>query len=121
MRETAANATECSRVQQQYDGLGGYAFAAAQKSQLLGGGRLIVHVVRADLQQLGNLAADLVAVRPYFRRFGKHGDVSIAHAQFTGAEHVQYMAHEALAVSTLPTWVGVFEMLTDIPQSRSAQ
>jgi hypothetical protein len=110
-----------SRVEQQNYGLRGDAFGTAEEAEAFGGRRFDVHEVGTDFKKLGELAADLVAVGAYFRGFGEHGDVGVSNTQMAGAKQLDDVADESLAIGTLPSRVGIFEVLADVAQARSTQ
>src|SRR5581483_7152988 len=60
-------------------------------------------------------------MRSDFRRFGKDSHVGVSDPQFACAEHAENVMHESLAISALPAWIGVFEVLTDIAKAGGAQ
>ena len=111
--------TSC--VQQQDNSLGSDAFRTAEESQAFGGRRFDIHVFGTDLEKVGDLSADLVAVGAYFRGFGEHGDVGVSNTQMARAKQLDDVADESLAVGALPARVGIFEVLTDVAQARCTQ
>jgi hypothetical protein len=113
--------TRSSCVEQQNYGLCGNAFGTAEEAEAFGGRRFDIDVFGTDLEKIGDLTADLVAVGAYFRGFGQHGDVGVSNTQMARAKQLDDVADESLTVGALPSRVGIFEVLADVPQARRSQ
>src|SRR5690242_16817620 len=84
---------------------------------MLSGRRLDVHVLDANLEKLGDLAADFVAVGTDLRSLRQHRYVGVSDTQTLTTQHLEYVTDEDLTISTLPSRIGVFEVLSDIAQA----
>src|SRR6266478_1212535 len=99
---------------QQHDGLRGDALRASEEPQALGGGRLDVDALPADLQQLCNLASHGLAIGGDLRRLREHREVYVSHGETPCAQQREHARDEASAVGAFPLRVGVTEMVPDV-------
>ena len=95
--------------------------AAAGESHTLRGGGLDIHLLFADLQIGGEVAAHRRHMRRELGSLRDHGDVHVAYAQRFFMQQGRHLAQQDAAVDVFVVFAAVGEMTADIAERRGAQ
>ena len=106
---------------QQRDGFAGNTFAAAGKTEFLGGGSFDVDVIHIAAEIFGNKHAHLWDMRRHFRRVSDNRHVHVPEGKTFGLNTTPGFAQQFAAVRPLESRIGVREQFANIPQRGGTQ
>ena len=103
------------------NGLSRDAFFAAFKAETFGGGGFHADIFRCDAACTRNVLAHRLAIRRKLRCLRSDDAIDIEDLEAFFTEQIRSCLEQLERIGIFIGWVGVGEMLADIPQARSTQ
>lgn len=103
------------------DGLSRDAFFAAFEAEVFGGGGFYADIFRCDATCARNVLAHRLAIRKKLRGLRSDNAIDIEDLEAFFTKQIRSCLEQLERIGIFIGWIGVGEMLADIPQARSTQ